>query len=146
MSNTGAQVMFFTGSDGEDCQVQHNGKVVDLFSYQFDVDELMCDFDWTMFDFEVYIAILVGSPVKLYWINVENEVDQHFIFRLEEPSECDVIYVCATEVEDTCVFDIYGFDVPRPQVRTPGVNIYEHSTHSQHIAKFPQIDDELDDF
>lgn len=133
---TGTKVNFFTGEAGEDCQVTVDGKTTDMFGYQFDVDDLMSEFDWTMHDFEAYIAGLVGSTVKLYWINIENDVDQHFIFRLEEPSEFDVVYVRVQESADACVVDVFSFDVPRPHVRTPGLHEYAAGKHAEHVFTF----------
>lgn len=134
MSNTGANIVFTTSIDGEDCQVKVGGHAFDLFNYQYDVDELMCDFDWTMFDFEAYVATIVNSPVKIHWLNVEREEDQHFIFRLESPAKCDVIYVRVRDVEGTACFDIFGFDIPRPCVRTPGIHEYDSVTHTEHAC------------
>lgn len=138
MTDVHVKIQVTTADFGEDFVVtkciDKTSRTIDLFHYEFDRDDEMTCFDTMLADFEVIVGEYIGEPVKLRWMNTEDEDVQYFFFRIPlVPFGMDYNSVLV-EVHNKndgaeCVMEFYTFDSIAPELRAPGQYRYKNKGH-----------------
>lgn len=138
MTDVHVKIQLTTADFGEDFVVtkciDKTCCVIDLFHYEFDRDEEMTCFDKMLAEFEVLVGEYVKAPVKLRWLNTEDEEHQYFFFRIPKcpvDMEYNSVLVEVKNINDgeECVIEFYTFLSVAPEDRTPGVYKYTNTGH-----------------